>query len=164
MFKNFLCALFLLTAAQLPALEVGRDGESFEKDGITWHNVKYIDKGHNLHAALPGNPTFTASSTGNLISSECEGAKYEVQVYTMGVPNTPAALIAYAQLTPGTKAWEVRKPKNSKCSFMIGYERKEKGKKIAAGQVFVTKSGAYNFLVVGDLTHLAEVIKSVKIK
>lgn len=163
MFKKLLFVFCLLTAAQLPALQMGRYGKPFEKSGITWQPVRYIDNGDRVYAALPGSPASTISETGMTIHSEYEGTKYEVQIYTIGVPKTPKALIAYAQTTPGTKAWEV-KTTQRKCSYTIAYERKEKGKIIAAGRVFVTPKGAYNFIAIGKTDRLNDVLKSVKIK
>lgn len=166
MLKKLLVALCLLSAAQLPAkgIECGKDGASVVRDNVTWQPIKYTDKWRDLRAELPGNPKKESTTSGMFILSKHDKAEYKVEIYTNEIPQDPKIILAMVNAQKGVKGKILKKYPQKKCSFVIAFERKEKGKVLTVGRIYITKNAAYNFLIQGDLSLAEQVFDSVVIK
>lgn len=81
--------LFSFVASAAFAMSIGRDGPSFEENGIMWQPVKYEDGKSGFKAAFPGEPTSGISSPWNYIFSAYGTSHYEIHFHMQDRVKTP---------------------------------------------------------------------------
>jgi|GEM_PF-4683043 len=167
MLKKLLIAFCLLTVTQLPAA-IGKDGKAVVKDNVTWQPVKFTSKDRDIRAQFPGKVTAKDAAKkgkGTFIESELGKTQYKMDIYKEEIPQEPVVALAIVHAEPNVKGWVLKNHPHKKCTYVIAYERKVKGKVNGVGRVYVTKNAAYNVSVLGDDLSLADqVFDSIKIK
>lgn len=167
MLKKLLIAFCLLTVAQLPAA-IGKDGKAFVKDEITWQPIKFTSKERDIRAQFPGKVTAKdgeKKGKGAFIESKLGKTLYKMDIYQEEIPQEPVVALAIVHAEPNVEGKVLKKHPHKKCTYVIAYERKVKGKVDGVGRVYVTKNAAYNISVQGDDLSLADqIFDSVKIK
>lgn len=86
LFKLFI--LTIVASCQLSALSMGRKGEPYTLNNVSWQPVQYVDNEAGFEAILPGKPSSCMTGTEVYIHSTFNQGYYEVQSFYKS-PYTP---------------------------------------------------------------------------
>jgi hypothetical protein len=96
--------LFSTIVTQSFAMSIGRDGESYEENDISWQPVKFNENNQGFRAAFPGEPMSGISSPWYYIYSKHGMSEYEIHTHMNErylLPDTEKEFLDTVQKTLG---------------------------------------------------------------